>query len=56
MVVVECISPPMLVATDTLYTHGFTGGYHTLEPYIIFMGPLLRYLAMPLTSGTFSCV
>ena len=45
-----------MVATDGLYTHRFTGRYHTLEPYTMFMGPFFRYLAMPLTSGTFSCV
>ena len=51
VLVLQCV-----VATDGSYTRGFTGGYNTLEPYILFVGPLFRHLAMPLTFGTFSCV
>ena len=51
VLVLQCV-----VANDGLYTHRFTGGYHTLEPYTMFVGPLFRYLGMPLPSGTFSYV
>ena len=56
MGVVECISPPMCGSHRWIIHAGFTGGYHTVKQYTMFMGPLFRYLAMPLTFGTFSCV
>ena len=35
--VLECV-----VTTDRSYTHRFTGGCHTLEPYTMSMGPLFQ--------------